>query len=219
MIKRISAVIISLLLAVILSSCGGIRVSENVYTEENEQCKITLKTPVISGLSDKAFEQQLNSTFSDEAQKLMEAFKTRISQNDYALDELTLSPIIYRGENTITIVRDVYEYNGGVHGTFSRPCTTIDTKNNKIVTLPDLFSDSKWRDVLNKKLEDKVTNEPDKYSELWEKPIIYDNQQFYIDGENLVIYYPPYELSYYARGFVEFSIPLEELRGYIAVQN
>ena len=58
-----------------------------------------------------------------------------------------------------------------------------------------------------------IEENPDIYSELWEEPhITADNKnRFYMTDTELVIFFPPYELSYYAKGFVEFKIPLEEL--------
>ena len=58
-------------------------------------------------------------------------------------------------------------------------------------------------------------NKPEEYGELWQKPEIKKNQDFYITDDDLVIYYQPYELSYYARGFIEFPIRLIELKGYL----
>ena len=38
---------------------------------------------------------------------------------------------------------------------------------------------------------------------------------FYIQDDDLVIFFQPYDLSYYARGFVEFRLDLEDLSGYM----
>ena len=69
--------------------------------------------------------------------------------------------------------------------------------------------------MLNSRLE-KMSRQAE-YSDLWEKPIITDaqNEYFYFNDKGIVIFYPPYELSYYARGFVEFVIPYEDLYGYL----
>ncbi|MBQ3471379.1 MAG: DUF3298 domain-containing protein [Clostridia bacterium] len=66
-------------------------------------------------------------------------------------------------------------------------------------------------------INEQVAEHPDEYAELWEKPVIKDTSQtnFYIEDGKLVLYYQPYDLSYYARGFVEFRLPLKELSGYL----
>ena len=66
---------------------------------------------------------------------------------------------------------------------------------------------------LNGIINTMVKENSDKYSELWAKPEITEQNQnrFYIQDDNLVIFFPPYELSYYAKGFIEFPIPLLDL--------
>ncbi|MBR0089122.1 MAG: DUF3298 domain-containing protein, partial [Clostridia bacterium] len=93
----------------------------------------------------------------------------------------------------------------------------IDTALSKKVLLADLFAEAGYENTLNRMINEQVEEHPDEYSELWEKPVIKDTSQtdFYIDGDKLVLYYQPYDLSYYARGFVEFKLPLKELSGYL----
>lgn len=49
------------------------------------------------------------------------------------------------------------------------------------------------------------------------KPVITEEDQnnYYITDEDLVIFFPPYTLSYYAKGFIEFDIKLTEIEGMI----
>ena len=58
-----------------------------------------------------------------------------------------------------------------------------------------------------------VENDPEKYSELWAKPVITaeTENRFYMTDDDIVKYFPPYELSYYAKGFTEFPISIEKL--------
>ena len=42
-----------------------------------------------------------------------------------------------------------------------------------------------------------------------------ENQDFYITPENLVVYYLPYKLSHYERGFVEIPLSLSDMSGYL----
>ena len=66
-------------------------------------------------------------------------------------------------------------------------------------------------------INERMSEHSEEYQELWEKPEIKPEHQtdFYLDGDSLVIFFQPYELSYYARGFVEFPLPLDELAGYM----
>lgn len=203
------------ILLMLLYGCGGIRVGEKKTEEKTASYIIDVSVPVLSGLSDEQSENEINQYFKENAQALIDAFKTRVSDTDSVADELTAKTVVYRGKSTISIINDIYEYNGGVHGISSRPCMTVDTSDGKRLEMDDLFIDNKWREMLNRRLSEAVQSDSDKYSGLWEKPVIMEGQCFYIDGGNLVIYYPPYELSYYARGFVEFSFPLDSMSGYV----
>ena len=44
---------------------------------------------------------------------------------------------------------------------------------------------------------------------------IKEDQDFYVDKNNLYIYFPPYEIAPYAAGFVTFKIPFTEIEGMI----
>lgn len=211
-------IVLLIILMVLLTSCGGVGITEKSVKEETQQYTINVKTAQLKGLSDDMFQESINNGFLSDNEKLIQSFKERISENDNKIDTLNSQPIAYRGKNTISIVNNVNEFTGGAHEILSRRAVTIDLSSNKELTLADLFIDDKWRTFVNCKLSEMVEKDSEKYSVLWEKPVIMSDQGFYIDGASLVIYYPPYELSYYARGFVDFAIPLSELEGYIKTE-
>lgn len=208
-------VFLLLLLICLLSGCGGVDVNLKSEKEETEQYIIDVKTAQIKGLSDEIFQEKINNDFMSANENLIKSFKERFSANDNKVDSLKSEPIIYYGKNTISIVNNIREFTGGAYEILSRKTVVIDLNRSEELTLSDLFVDDKWRDFINRKLSEIADNDSEKYSVLWEKPVIMSDQGFYINGASLVIYYPPYELSYYARGFVDFSIPLSELEGYI----
>ena len=109
-----------------------------------------------------------------------------------------------------------YEYFARkAHKSRFRIAKNIDNSAGLELSLSDLFDGETYIDALNKMLTDAVAGSPEKYADIWAKPKISQNQGFYIDGENLVIFYPPYELSYYERGFVEIPLPIEDLLTYM----
>lgn len=204
-----------LLLLCLLSGCGGIKVDLKSVKEETEQYKIDVKTAQVKGLSNEIFQEKINNDFASNNENLIKSFKERFSDSDNKIDSLKSEPIIYYGKNTMSIVNNIHEFTGGAYEILSRKTVVIDLNRNEELTLSDLFIDDKWRNFINRKLSEIADNDNEKYSVLWEKPVIMSDQGFYINGASLVIYYPPYELSYYARGFIDFTIPLSELEGYI----
>ena len=115
------------------------------------------------------------------------------------------------------MVTEKYVYLSGLHGNTWWSAKNFDTRLDKQLTLDDIFSDNSFDKALNKKMEELITKNPEEYHDLWEIPLINENHKsnFYLTDKNLVIFFQPYELSYYARGVVEFPIPLEKIRGYI----
>ena len=99
------------------------------------------------------------------------------------------------------------------HGEKLRITRTYDFGEAKTVTLPELFMDDSWQMLIDNKMRELVEGGTDGYDELWEIPTakLLNKENFYIKDGELVIYFPPYELSYYRRGYVEFNFAPQEL--------
>ncbi len=148
-------------------------------------------------------------------------FETRVSDNKLTGTELPNMQIrhkIYQNDDKlISMVTEKYAYISGVHGNTWWKARNFDVKNNSYLKLADLFYDDEYKKILSAKMEEIIEKEPKKYHDLWEKPEIKSDNfsNFYIDGENLIIFFEPYELSFYAKGVVEFPVEIKELRGFI----
>ena len=91
----------------------------------------------------------------------------------------------------------------------------IEAETGKILSIDDMFCDDEWKKYVDAEFE-KVMEEKE-YSELWEKPCIsiWNEEDFYIENGKLVLYFPPYKLSYYKKGFVEFEFDIEKLNSFL----
>lgn len=113
--------------------------------------------------------------------------------------------------NLISLYNDYYEYLGGAHGITTRTSYTIDKNNENLLTLKDLFKkDYNYIQLINEEIKKEISKNPENYfypeSEF---KGISENQDFYIQASNLVIYYQLYEIAPYVFGIPEFKIPLE----------
>ena len=115
----------------------------------------------------------------------------------------------------VSIVGECHSYTGGVHDNLSRIVKNIDIKNEKLIAFDDLFCDDGYINRINSYIEVLSEQKPEKFSELWKKPIVTKEQKFYLTPESLVIFFDPYELSYYAKGFVEIEIPYDEITSFL----
>ena len=213
-------IISALLAAVLVCSCtvNGVRVRLEKSAEETETEVINTETPVVSGMK-KSYTDELNSQFSDIISEKTESFKqtaNKTVQDRNGKAELKIEgEVKFNKKNLLSIVLESYEYTSGLNGSSARCAVTTDVSEEKQIMLCDLFCDDEYRDLLNARLEKLSLSE--EYSDIWEKPTITEaqNESFYLSDNGLVIYYQPYELSYYSRGFVEFTIPYSDLYGYL----
>ncbi len=187
------------------------------YETENEI--IYIEIPEFKGLGNKEFDDEISSNYENYSKDLLNSFiknSEEQAENRAGKSKLEVKQEEKYNKNGLySLISEIYEYTEGTYGVSRRRILNVDIENSKVLLLEDLFNDDKYIDMLNSKLE--KLSEDSMYSDLWEKPVINEeqNEYFYFDDKGLVIFYPPYELSYYARGFVEFTIPYSELYGYL----
>lgn len=181
---------------------------------KTERITVDLQIPQFTSLKDKELQDRLNEEISQTCMEFLGKFKSA--------SEGISSPSVFVAETTeyekgglLSLVTQIDYYTQKPHNNSFRIAKTINTATSTELTLKDFFESDAYIDRINATLSDIAQKNPDNYSGLWAKPQLSENQDFYITDDALVIYFPPYELSYYARGFVEFAIPLSELSGYM----
>ena len=201
--------------ALILAGCSTARVEYDDKSYQTDTITVDFKIPQISGLKNKDFESELNSDIENAGNEFLNKFEStakNISHPSYFSGETS----VYEKNGVLSLVTEINYYTQKPHNNSFRITKNINTETSELLSLGDLFADSGYIDFINHTLADMTLSNPDQYSGLWAKPVLSENQDFYISNDSVVIYYPPYELSYYTRGFVEFPIPLSALSGYLA---
>lgn len=199
-------------------SIGGIKYKESITKEDTEISRIYIEQPSLSGISDEDFQAEINSIYEQRTLSWTEDFKGRIPQHTNEKSELSsVCDLKFCDNDFISIVTEKNVYMGGAHGNLWRTAENIDLKYKKKLMLEDLFMDKDYIEFLNLRIDELIQENSEKYSDLWQKPQIGKREQenFYIYENNIIIYYQPYDLSYYAKGIIEFPISIESLRGYI----
>lgn len=196
----------------------GISLTEKKY--ETDTSSVEVQIPEFKNFSDKEFEEKLNAEYNDTINKWLEDFSEKSTKNSSGSEKCLFritQTLKFNSAPFLSLVGDVYFFTEGIHGTSSRLVKNIDTVKNTELKLSDLFSDSAYETLINRKITEMLETNAEEYHDLWEKPVLSSIHQefFYLSDDGLVIFYPPYELSYYARGFVEFCIPYSELSGYL----
>ena len=204
------------ILAMTLSACGnGIKVDTVDKSYSSDTATANVKIPQLKGLSSHDLENALNEEFSSVTNELLKKWEKAAAETgeQSVFDMNTVTHFNKKG--LLSLVTDYEYFARKAHKNSFRITKNIDTENGFELSLSDLFDGDEYIDALNHMLLEAVKAAPERYADIWAKPKISQNQGFYTDGENLVIFYPPYELSYYERGFVEIPLPLEDVLTYM----
>ena len=173
------------------------------------------KIPQLSGLSSESLEQAVNDEYLKTVTGLLNEFSESAKETGDKSNFSVETTIHYNRGGFFSAVTQVDSCTRSAHKNSYRITKNIDTKECIELKLSDLFADDAYIDMLNSRIDEEIKINSDKYTDLWEKPSISQNQRFYINEKNLVLFYPPYELSYYERGFVEIPLSLSDMSGYL----
>jgi hypothetical protein len=197
------------------------------YTINEDKHKADIKVPLIQGLKNKALENSLNEKYLAENKKLYEGFMTdmeNLKKNGDGYSGVNSGYVIKTdNENILSIGRYVVNTVGSSSTTFKYD--TIDKKNEILITLPSLFNDDRYIDVISENIKKQMIqqNKADENKFYWVEGIeqeagmelfekISKEQNFYINEEGkLVISFDKYEVAPGYMGVIEFVIPTEIL--------
>jgi len=98
-----------------------------------------------------------------------------------------------------------------------RYALTYDFEGKRVLSLSDILDGTDWHNTANNIMKEKVET-LEEYEALWETPTVemMEKDSFYVEDGKIVIFYPPYKLSYYNRGFVDFRFSADDMRGYLS---
>lgn len=220
--KRIIAVIF-----VILCLCGcdmkRIRTESSIKEYETDFSTVYAETVKFSGMKNSEFEKNINAQIQQSIDSDLVAFDSKAQEckDNLQMGNKCVMEIgweeTYNKNDFISVVEEKYIYTGGARGTTVHIPVNIDVSGEKEVKLADLFADDGYVSTLNRMINEEMEKHSEEYKDLWAKTEIKQEHQtdFYIQDDDLVIFFQPYDLSYYARGFVEFRLDLEDLSGYM----
>lgn len=211
---NIIKIFLAFISAALLFGCSTAHLTYIDKSYKTDTVTVELQIPQFCSLKDEEFQNTINSEIQDTCNEFLNKFKT--STRDFPYPSVfTCDTNLHENGKVLSLVTQIDYYTKKPHNNSFRITKNINKETSTEISLGDLFPEESYIDLINSKLTEIVRANPQEYSDLWAKPRLLENQAFYLTNENLVIYYPPYELSYYSRGFVEFSIPLTELSGYL----
>lgn len=197
------------------------------YTINEDKYKTNIKVPSIEGLENKALEDMLNQKYISENKKLYEDFiadMEELKEKDNGHLGIDSGYVVKTdNENILSIGRYVVNTVGSSSTTFKYD--TIDKKNSVLITLPSLFKDNKYIEIISENIKEQMREQMklDSNKIYWIADEngksnmdifknIKEDQSFYInDKYQLVISFDKYEVAPGYMGIVEFTIPTDIL--------
>ena len=118
-------------------------------------------------------------------------------------------------DNILSILIKYYKYAGGAHGYYENVAYNIDIRNGNFLTIDNLFKEgSDYKNIINEEIRNQI-EELIKLDEqnkgVYEFKSIEDKQKFYIQDDNIVVYFDLYDIAPYAAGIPEFIINVNKI--------
>lgn len=195
-----------------------IKVETEIIKPNIDGAEIDIKIPVIKGLKDSQYQEELNHLIKTHTEENIKKFEEDV-EGLKKLDiewkpQMIVGHDIKSSEDILSIVVDTYIFTGGAHGSSRRDYYNIDIDKNQTIQLSDLFKDgsdfkSIINDQINNEINRQIKDEAKSYFTDDEKFVtIDDSHDFYIDKDgNIVITFQPYDITPWYMGHPEFKIP------------
>ena len=206
--------------AALLAGCAGegIKVGVVEKSYETGSSAVQAKLPQFEYAPNPDFAESLNSEYDALVMSLLDEFIARTQDSTEKSEFKLESDVKMNNGKLISVVCEGEAFTGGAHGEKFRISKTVDFVNGITLSLTDIFADEGWKMAVDAKMEQMAKSGDEEYRDLWEKPStsLLKEENFYINNNGIVFYFPPYELSYYRRGFVEFEFGYDELSGFLS---
>lgn len=194
---------------------------EYSYTEQDiDVMTVNMEMPVLEGnhpIYDIINEQLMtlkNQYIGINDQYAMDAI---LSVNDeffhpYSFD-LTYT-VGYNNNGILCFILDGYIYTGGAHGNPIRDVFTFDLTTGLLIGLSDLISTDEitFSSYVTEEFQKMYEESPEEYwddapVEVQINSLDFNSMNYYLTENSICIFYYPYELASYVRGFVDIIIP------------
>lgn len=191
--------------------------------------KAVIEVPHVTG--DSAELQALNMRYEKKGKELYAQFKAETQKNTTGHTSITTGYETVASTEQLLVVGDYYVNNVGSSST-TMHYTTIDKQKQLIVTLPSLFKNRSYQQVISAYIKDEMrqrmiqSNGEELYwvtgtkyykkSDGYTFEKISKKQNFYINEHHkLVICFDKYDVAPGAMGLQEFEIPTKILKPYL----
>ncbi|MEG0773462.1 DUF3298 and DUF4163 domain-containing protein [Clostridium sp.] len=205
---------------VIKTMKNNANITSNITEYKNDYISVKVDIPVISGLGNDEVQKSINDkiqstilSIRDSIEKMAKEDAEMNKKSGYDVRQYVVTSNYmetYKDNNILSLTLIIYQYTGGAHGSTTQLTYNFDLNTGKVGVLKDFFDNNEnYRDIILKQIRKEIETEPENYFPETIKNfngIPYD-QSFYLDHDNLVVYFSEYEIAPYAAGIPQFKIP------------
>jgi len=216
--------ILILLLLITLGGCGdtGKPVSssfaiEGQSTEESPGfLEIDLSVPLLSGFdSAEAINKEIAESIDAARAEVEDAASMMESDQSQLKAGLHSNYLYSKNGDLVSLWLMLDNYTGGAHGLYWIEPYTLNIASGEIYNFRGLFQEGDASaSLVTDKILNRIKENPELYFESAAETVKnYQNEfQFYINGDQLVVFFSLYDITAYAGGIQYFDIDAEELK-------
>ena len=203
------------MLTAIKGLTGDVTIETRMLISKTDRLEIDGALPVLPETSTvMAFiNADVNRAFL-QAQLDVEASVRGVSEQSHPYSLQSSYEVFCNEGGLLCLVTEISQYTGGAHGMTLKNAYNVDIAEQRLLHLGDFFPGrSDHLSDIKKEIIKAINTEPDLYFpdavqtvENWVGDL-----PFYVKGNNVVIFFHPYDLAPYAGGFREFEIPWDVL--------
>jgi hypothetical protein len=204
------------------------QITFEVIKEKHDVVEIDITYPVISGLTDADFQEQLNYFIKkqviysmDLIEMQADEFVQEAKKNGWEMRPYVLSidyDLKSNDEAFLSFTMTYFTFTGGANGMTVVNCFNIDKKANKPLQLAALFPPgADYKAVMNREIAKQIElRSQDDNVMFFEGDMgfkgISDTQGFYLKDNDIVIVFSQYEIAPGAMGIPEFAVNRADLK-------
>lgn len=196
-------------------------IDTQTLTKNNKYINSIINIPIIM-IDNKDISKHINDEITNSIMKFFNESQKQAEEYNNALPEIENKfvanvdfDVKKNSDNILSILIKYYKYAGGAHGYYENTAYNIDTTNGKILTLDNLFKEGiDYKKVINEEIRmqiEELIKSDEQNKGVYEFKGIDDKQKFYIQDDNIVVYFDLYNIAPYAAGIPEFIININKI--------
>lgn len=206
---------------------NGQSIQNELYYDNKLLLKYTIKYPQFKSEEHSMFLKELNRFYRNKAidyskNNIMQLYRMAIDDYKYSVaqgfpvheyEAIIDYKVTYNKNCILSLYFDQYEYTGGAHGNTIRYSDTWNVKIGKRMPLSSFFpKNMNYMEYIEKSIVSQINSQIEAGNSYYfenSKELVHDTlkeDNFYLEGENIVIYFQQYDIGPYVMGILTFPI-------------